>query len=54
VASAERDSEMVDPTRKQDLALGGSGSRSIWHWAGGAGRSGMCIKDKLKLLAPRV
>jgi hypothetical protein len=45
---------MMDLTREQDLALGGSGSSLIWHWAGGEGMSDMRIKDKLKLLAPMV
>jgi alpha-L-fucosidase len=50
----ERDSVRVDSVREQDLAFGRSSSRSIWRWAGGAGRLDMRIKDKLKLLAPRV
>jgi hypothetical protein len=53
-ASTEHDSARVDPARERDLVFSGSGSRSIWCWAGGAGRLGMHIKDKLKLLAPRV
>jgi hypothetical protein len=44
----------VDPAHERDLAFGGSGSCLIWRWAGGSGRLGMCIKDKLNLLAPRV
>jgi hypothetical protein len=51
---AEHDSVMMDLTHEQDLALGGSGSSLIWHWAGGEGMSDMRIKDKLKLLAPMV